>query len=148
MRLKFFLYFVLSFSLLISCNQEEIKMNLTKNKYPDRVKNAVIYEVNIRQYTEEGTLKDFEQHLARLEKLGVDILWLMPISPVGELNRKGSLGSYYSISNYTEINPEFGTKEDFKNLVKSAHKRGMLVIIDWVANHTSFDNIWAKEHPD
>ena len=80
--------------------------------------------------------------------MGIDILWLMPINPIGKLNRKGSLGSYYSISDYNKVNPEFGTLNDFKNLVNEAHKLGMKVIVDWVANHTSWDNVWTKTHPE
>ena len=111
-------------------------------------RNAVIYEVNVRQYTPEGTFAALEQHLPRLERLGVDILWLMPVQPIGKLNRKGSLGSYYSISNYTAVNPEFGTEADFKHFVAAAHRQGLKVVLDWVANHTSFDNPWTTEHKD
>lgn len=82
------------------------------------------------------------------EDLGVDILWFMPIHPIGELNRKGSLGSYYSVRDYKAVNPEFGTMEDFKNLVNKAHELGFKVILDWVANHTSFDHQWATDHPE
>lgn len=110
--------------------------------------NATIYEVNIRQYTPEGTFKAFEKYLPRIKELGVDILWLMPINPIGEKNRKGTLGSYYSVKDYEEINPEFGTKNDFKTLVDSIHQEGMYVIIDWVANHTAWDNVWVKTHPE
>lgn len=109
---------------------------------------ANIYEVNIRQYTQEGTFKAFAQHLPRLKKMGVDILWLMPIQPIGEKNRKGTLGSYYAVRDYTAVNPEFGTLDDFKALVQQAHGLGMHVIIDWVANHTAFDNPWTKDHSD
>ena len=111
-------------------------------------RNATIYEVNIRQYTPQGTFKAFKQELPRLQKMGVDILWLMPINPLGEKNRKGSLGSYYSVSDYYGINPEYGTKQDFIDLVKKAHELGMKVIVDWVANHTSWDNPLIKKHPD
>jgi len=111
-------------------------------------RHANIYEVNIRQYTPEGTFKAFQQHLGRLQKMGVDILWLMPINPIGKENRKGSLGSYYSVQNYEAVNPNFGTLDDLKVLVKEAHAKGMHVILDWVANHTSWDNVWVAEHPD
>jgi glycosidase len=107
-----------------------------------------IYEVNIRQYTEEGNFKAFEKHLPRLKELGADILWFMPIHPIGEKNRKGTLGSYYSVKDYTAVNPEFGTLDEFKSLVKVIHKMGMYVIIDWVANHTAWDHKWITEHPD
>lgn len=109
---------------------------------------ASIYEVNTRQYTPEGTFKAFQKHLPQIKKLGVEIIWLMPINPIGEKNRKGTLGSYYSVKNYEEVNPEFGTKEDFRNLVNAIHKLGMHVIIDWVANHTAWDNPWVTSHPD
>ncbi len=115
---------------------------------PNWAYNTSIYEVNIRQYTPEGTFKAFQKHLPQIKKLGVGIIWLMPINPIGEKNRKGTLGSYYSVKNYEETNPEFGTKEDFKNLVNEIHKLGMHVIIDWVANHTAWDHPWVKSHPD
>ncbi len=111
-------------------------------------RNANIYEVNLRQYTQEGTIKAFAKHLPRLKKMGVDIIWLMPIQPIGELNRKGTLGSYYAVRDYTAVNPEFGTLEDVRALVKQAHGMGMHVILDWVANHTAWDNAWVKQHND
>ena len=107
-----------------------------------------IYEVNIRQYSVEGTFKAFEKHLPRLKELGADIFWLMPIHPIGEKNRKGNLGSYYSVKNYKEVNPEFGNIDEFKTLVNEIHKMGMYIIIDWVANHTAWDHIWMKDHPE
>jgi glycosidase len=115
---------------------------------PAWAKDAVIYEVNTRQFTKEGTFDAFATHLPRLKELGVDILWFMPIHPIGELNRKGGLGSYYSIKDYKAVNPEFGNFEDFKKLVEQAHDMGFKVILDWVANHTSFDHQWVTEHPD
>jgi glycosidase len=111
-------------------------------------RNANIYEVNVRQYTPEGTLTAFAAHLPRLQKMGVEILWLMPIQPIGKKERKGSLGSYYSISDYTAVNPEFGTLDDVKALVGQAHAAGMKVILDWVANHTAWDHPWATKHKD
>ncbi len=116
--------------------------------YPDWVDQATIYEVNLRQYTPEGTIKAFIPHIDRLADMGIKILWFMPINPIGAKNRKGTLGSYYSVKDYTAINPEFGTLKDFKKLVTECHKRGMEVIIDWVANHTSQDHPWIKQHPD
>jgi glycosidase len=116
--------------------------------HPEWSKNAVIYEVNIRQYTPEGTFSAFSAHLPRLKELGVDILWLMPIHPIGEKNRKGTLGSYYAVKDYFGVNPEFGTMEDFKSLVKQIHDMGMYVILDWVANHSAWDNPLTQEHPD
>ena len=111
-------------------------------------KHATIYEVNIRQYTPEGTFAAFEKHLPRLRQMGVEILWLMPVQPIGALNRKGTLGSYYSIRDYTAINPEFGTLADFRHLVQATHAAGMHLILDWVANHTAFDHPWVQAHPD
>lgn len=111
-------------------------------------RNANIYEVNIRQFTKEGTIKAFSAHLPRLRKMGVEILWIMPVQPIGEKNRKGTLGSYYAVRNYTAVNPEFGTMDDFKAMVAQAHKLGMRVILDWVANHTAWDNNWVTEHDD
>jgi glycosidase len=110
--------------------------------------NATIYEVNIRQFSPEGTFAAFEEHLPRLNDLGIKILWIMPIHPIGEVERKGGLGSYYSVKDYKGINPEFGTMDDFKRLVAKAHDLGMKVIIDWVANHTSHDNHLVFDHPD
>jgi alpha-amylase len=107
-----------------------------------------IYEVNIRQYTPEGTFNAFAKHLDRLKKMGVVALWLMPINPISHIDRKGSLGSYYAVADYTAVNPEFGTLEDFERLVKAAHDRGMIVLIDWVPNHSGADNRWLREHPD
>ena len=108
---------------------------------------ASIYEVNIRQYTVEGTFKAFEKHLPRIKDMGIDIVWLMPITPISQLNKKGNLGSYYACSSYTKINPEFGTTSDFKDLVDTAHTLGMKVIIDWVANHTGSQHEWMQENP-
>lgn len=115
--------------------------------HPEWSKNATIYEVNVRQYTKEGTFNAFAKHLPRLKELGADILWLMPIHPIGELNRKGEMGSYYAVKDYMKVNPEFGTLEDLKSLVKQAHEMGMYVILDWVANHSAWDNPLTKSHP-
>lgn len=111
-------------------------------------KGSNIYEVNIRQYTAEGTFAAFSRHLPRLKDMGVDILWLMPITPISIQTRQGTLGSYYACSSYTAINPEFGELDDFKNLVTKAHQLGLKIIIDWVANHTGWDHHWAAEHPE
>jgi len=110
---------------------------------PSWANSATIYEVNIRQYTEAGTFKAFEANLPRLQKLGVKILWLMPIHPISELKRNGSLGSPYAVANYKGINPEFGNEADFKSLVTKAHALGFKVILDWVANHSGWDNPWT-----
>jgi glycosidase len=109
-----------------------------------------IYEVNVRQYTPEGTFSAFEKHLPRLKEMGVDIIWFMPITPIGIKGRKmtaADLGSYYAVRNYKAVNPEFGTLEDFQNLVKKAHRMGFKVITDWVANHSAIDNEWVSSHP-
>lgn len=146
------LLIIISLGLFASCqNQQKSVINeaaveLTKN--PDWAKDAIIYEVNTRQYTEAGTFEAFQEHLPRLKALGVDILWFMPIHPIGEEKRKGTLGSYYSIRDYKAVNPEFGDLEAFKTLVDKAHEMGFKVILDWVANHTSFDHDWVTTHPD
>lgn len=117
-------------------------------KVPTWLNTAVIYEVNIRQYTPEGTIAAFTEHLPRLRKMGIRVLWLMPIYPVSFVKRKGPLGSYYAISSYTEVNPEFGTKRDLRELIERAHSYGMKIILDWVPNHTGWDHSWIASHPD
>jgi len=151
-KLLFSILFVMGLSsLFFSCSQSWPEYHAKAEnglKHPEWSKNAVIYEVNIRQYSEEGTFAAVTSSLERLKTLGVDILWLMPVHPISELNRKGTLGSYYSVQDYTGLNPEFGTAEDFQALVDSAHALGMKVILDWVANHTGWDHAWITEHPD
>ncbi|MDP4212742.1 MAG: alpha-amylase family glycosyl hydrolase [Bacteroidota bacterium] len=107
-----------------------------------------IYEVNLRQYTPEGTFRAFENHLPRLRDMGIEILWFMPITPISQKGRLGSLGSYYACSDYCKTNPEFGSPDDFKSLVQKAHRLGFKVLIDWVANHTGLDHRWTTEHPE
>jgi len=119
-------------------------MNCSK----DWIYNTNIYEVNLRQYTKEGTFNAFAQHLPRLKEMGVKTLWFMPITPISKKEMKGTLGSYYACSDYTSINPEFGTLQDFKNLVEYAHRLEFKLIIDWVANHTGWDHVWTKTHPE
>ncbi|WP_394175098.1 alpha-amylase family glycosyl hydrolase [Thalassotalea litorea] len=116
-------------------------------EHPSWSINASIYEVNVRQYTKQGTFQAFSTHLPRLKKLGVKILWIMPIHPIGEVNRKGSLGSPYAIRDHLAINPELGSEQDFKRLVDDIHNLGMRVIIDWVANHSAWDNALSQSHP-
>lgn len=111
-------------------------------------KDAVIYEVNVRQYTKEGTFNAFSEHLQTLKDMGINTLWFMPIHPISVTKRSGTLGSYYSITDYREVNPEFGTAEDFKALVDKAHDMGFKIMLDWVANHTGWDCTWIKDHPD
>ncbi len=116
--------------------------------HPEWSRNLSIYEANIRQYTPEGTFAAFEEYLPQLKDMGVGIIWLMPIHPIGVKNRKGTLGSYYSVKDYRAVNPEFGTLEDFRHLVNRIHELGMVVIIDWVANHTAWDHPWTQSHPE
>jgi glycosidase len=110
-------------------------------------RDAVIYEVNVRQYTPEGTFTALERHLPRLKALGVDMLWLMPVQPIGRKNRKGELGSYYAIADYRGINPEFGTRADAQRFIDAAHRQGLRVILDWVPNHTAYDHPWVRRTP-
>lgn len=128
--------------LLHSCRRRQFK------SHPSWSLDAVIYELNVRQFTKEGTFRAAQDHFERLSRLGVTILWVMPIFPIGKERRKGSLGSYYSISDFGSINEEFGNFDDFKEFVQVAHKQGIKVIIDWVTNHTSRDARWTFEHPD
>lgn len=145
-------YFLLfSFSLNIMAQQTDHRYQPKKYveiQNPEWVKNATIYELNIRQFSPEGTFKAVEKQLPRLKKMGIDIIWLMPVQPIGVKNRKGTLGSYYSVKDYLDVNPEFGSKKDFQDLVNAIHKEGMYVILDWVANHSSWDNDLVKKHPD
>ena len=117
-------------------------------EHPDWAKDAVLYQINTRQFTPEGTFRAAERELPRLKALGVDVLWLMPIHPIGEQNRKGTLGSPYSAKDYYGVNPEFGTPEDLKHFIDAAHAQGFKVILDWVANHTAWDNPLRTAHPD
>ncbi|WGD35476.1 alpha-amylase family glycosyl hydrolase [Olleya sp. YS] len=128
---------------------------------------AVIYEANIRQYSPEGTFEQFTKDIPQLKQLGVKVIWLMPVFPISETKRKATggadskfatdfpedeqakyLGSYYAVSDFTKINPEFGTIEDFRSLIKTAHDNGIYVILDWVPNHTGWDHEWLKTNPD
>lgn len=143
MKIRNLFLFAILGTFLASCHTEQ------KAQSPEVwSKNAVIYEVNVRQYTVEGTFNAFANRLPQLKELGVDVLWFMPIYPISKEARKGTLGSYYSVQDYKGINPEFGKAEDFKALVQKAHEMGFKVILDWVANHTGRDHIWMKQHPD
>jgi glycosidase len=117
-------------------------------EHPEWTRDAAIYQINLRQFTPEGTFSAAEAHLPRLKALGVDILWLMPIHPIGEKNRKGTLGSPYSVRDYYGVNPEFGDLQDLKSFVARAHELDLYVILDWVANHTAWDNPLVEQHPD
>ncbi|MDR7332918.1 alpha-amylase family glycosyl hydrolase [Roseateles asaccharophilus] len=117
-------------------------------QHPAWARSATLYQINTRQFTPEGTFKAAEAQLPRLQQLGVDILWLMPIHPIGEKHRKGSLGSPYAVKDYLAVNPEFGTLAEFKSFVATAHRLGLKVILDWVGNHTAWDNVLVTKHPD
>ncbi len=119
-----------------------------KIKHPEWSKNATIYQLNTRQFSVSGTFKAAQLQLPRLKNLGIDIIWLMPVHPIGEKNRKGTLGSPYAVKDYFGVNPEFGNLQDLKNFVNAAHEQGMYVILDWVANHTAWDNVLVDQHPD
>lgn len=138
--------------ILAACKQRkpegEVKPFTSQVVHPEWSKKSVLYEVNLRQFTEDGTFSAFAIHLPRLKKLGVDVLWFMPIHPIGLENRKGELGSYYSVKDYKDVNPEHGTLEDFKDMLKQSHEMGFHVLLDWVPNHTAWDHPWAGEHPD
>ncbi len=152
-------------SIVLACTgTREIKERPVVN-HLEWTRDAVIYEVNIRQYSPEGTFGAFQEDLPRLKELGIDILWLMPVFPIGELNRKATqtvlteevedslerakyLGSYYSTRDYLSVNPEFGTLQDFKSLVDEIHKLGMYVILDIAVNHTAWDHEWVENHPE
>jgi glycosidase len=128
--------------------KKELKPFTSDVTHPEWSKNAILYEVNVRQFTDEGTFTAFAGHLPRLKNLGVDVLWFMPSFPIGEVNRKGELGSYYSVKDFKGVNPEFGTLDDLKMVIDSAHKLGMYVMLDWVPNHTSWDNQLTVDHPE
>ena len=112
------------------------------------IASGVIYEANIRQYSKEGTFNAFTRDIPVLRDLGIKIIWLMPVNPISTTKSKGPLGSYYAVSDYKKVNPEFGTEEDFRDLVEKAHDLGIYIILDWVPGHTGWDHIWIKEHPE
>ena len=137
--------------IMVSCRQkpqEPATQVIEKPRVPDWHKNAVIYEVNLRHYLKDNTFKAFESQIPRLKEMGIDLLWFMPVNPISVKNRKGELGSPYSVADYYNTNPEYGTLEDFKHMVQAIHDAGMYIIIDWVPNHTGWDNPWITEHPD
>ncbi len=152
MPTKHFLPVLFLLTLFASCNNKTSESNVTDtaktNGHPSWIMQGNIYEVNVRQYTAEGTFSAFAKHLDRLKEMGVQTLWFMPINPISKIDRKGSLGSYYAVSNYTAINPEFGNMEDWKSLVNLSHTKGFKVIIDWVPSHTGADHPWLLENPD
>src|SRR5580704_15467445 len=149
---KFTGFLLLHFSIISlgfsQSSKPATQKDISVDGHPAWIIRGNIYEVNIRQYTPEGTLKAFAKHLDRLKAMGVQTLWFMPLNLISKVDRKGSLGSYYAVSDYTALNPEYGTLADFKQTVQLIHNRGMKVIIDWVPNHTGADNRWLTEHPD
>lgn len=145
----YILILILTFSLACCRSNKWSNLDASQiNGYPAWMMQGNIYEVNVRQYTPEGTFNAFAKHLDRLKAMGVETIWFMPINPISKLDRKGTLGSYYAVSDYTAINPEFGTFDDFKKLVQAIHDKGMKVLIDWVPNHTGADHRWITEHPE
>jgi len=146
---KSFILFLLS-SIIFSCKVVKpiIVSEAKPAVHPEWMMQGNIYEVNVRQYTPEGTFRAFAKHLDRLKEMGVQTLWFMPLNPISKVDRKGVLGSYYAVSDYTAINPEYGSIDDWKQLVKTIHDKGMKVLIDWVPNHTGADHSWLKTHPD
>jgi alpha-amylase len=155
MRKIFFPPAVFSYFFFISCQADKVVAsgsaagNATiEDGHPAWIMQGNIYEVNVRQYTPEGTFGAFENNLERLKEMGAQTLWFMPINPISVKDRKGKLGSYYAVSNYRGINPEYGNLNDWKHLVNKAHELGFKVIIDWVPNHTGGDHPWLITHPD
>jgi glycosidase len=148
-------FFFFCFVLVYACKNQTGTLPATSNSeeswnydLPEWADNANIFEVNLRQHTVEGTFKAFTKDIPRLKKMKVEILWLMPIFPISETRKKGKLGSYYAVSDFRKVNPEFGTMDDFKDLLSVAHAHEMKVILDWVPNHTGWDHVWITEHPD
>ena len=167
--MKKILLSVVLLSTLISCKKESAETTASQIAafQPEMEENSVIYEVNIRQYSPEGTFNAFTKDIPQLKELGIKIIWVMPIFPISETKRKATggdnskfasempkeeqskyLGSYYAVSDFKKVNPEFGTIEDFRNMVKTAHENGIYVILDWVPNHTGWDHVWIKQHPE
>src|ERR1043165_2782570 len=149
MKNSFLLLAIISAILFSSCRQskKETESKVATATVP-HVEDIVMYEIFVRNFTAEGTFNSIIPQLDRIKSLGANVIWLMPIQPLGKENHKGTYGSPYSIQNYTEVNPDFGTKADFKKLVDSVHAKGMWIIIDEVANHTAWDISWVKDHPD
>ena len=169
--MKKLLFTTILLSAIISCRKESAEKSNSTPQITEITteieENAVIYEVNIRQYSEEGTFNAFTKDIPQLKEMGIKILWVMPIFPISQTKRKATggddskfasempkeeqskyLGSYYAVSDFKNVNPEFGTIEDFRNLVKTAHENGIYVILDWVPNHTGWDHVWIKQHPE
>ncbi len=155
--MKKILFSICAILVVLSCGQNQNKKaaeqehaQQPQEKVQQPLSNSVVYEMNVRQYTPEGTFAAAQKELPRLAEMGVDILWLMPIYPIGIEGRKmgpEDLGSYYAVRNYCDVNPEFGTLADFDNFLAEAHKLGLRVVLDWVANHTSPDAVWVTGKP-
>ena len=146
-------FYLLIIVIFVACDQNTTFLKAAEGKtqavtFPEKIASTTIYEVNIRQHTPEGTINAFIEDLPRLKELGIGMLWIMPIHPIGIKNRKEPLGSYYSIRDYKAVNEEFGTVDDFKNLVDRTHELGMYIILDWVPNHSAWDHPWITAHPD
>ena len=167
--MKKLLFTTILLSAIISCKKESAEKSNSTPQITEITteieENAVLYEVNIRQYSEEGTFNAFTKDIPQLKEMGIKIIWVMPIFPISQTKRKATggddskfasempkeeqskyLGSYYAVSDFKKVNPEFGTIEDFRNLVKTAHENGIYVILDWVPNHTGWDHVWIKQH--
>ena len=140
--MKKILLFAIAALSLVGCAKKEC----CAHRHPCWAYSSTIYELNTRQATEEGTFAAAEALLPDLRENAIDIIWVMPCQPIGELTRKGTLGSYYSIKDYCAINPEFGTRADFEHFLKAAHDLGFKVILDWVANHTAPDSKWTENY--
>lgn len=146
---RIFLFIAIVVMAVAACQVKETTLQpVASGAHPAWIMQGNIYEVNVRQFTPEGTLDAFSKHLDRLKEMGVQTLWFMPLNPISKKERKGTLGSYYAVASFTSVNPEFGTMEDWKELVYEIHKRDMKVIIDWVPNHTGADHAWITSHPE
>ena len=170
--MKYLLSLILISITLFACNSEKKEIEKNEATSISQIANsdletAVIYEANIRQYSPQGTFQEFTKDIPEIKRLGVKVIWLMPIFPISKTKRKATgganskfasdfpieeqskyLGSYYAVSDFTKINPEFGTIEDFRELVKTAHKNGIYIILDWVPNHTGWDHSWLQSNKD
>ena len=173
--MKKIIFAIFGFMLIMACKEENKTEGISQQKISQEIQpisdaileTAVIYEANIRQYSPSGHFDAFTKDIPQLKELGVKVIWLMPIFPISETKRKATggddskfasdfpeaeqskyLGSYYAVTDFTKINPEFGTIEDFRNLIKTAHENGIYVILDWVPNHTGWDHPWIKNNPD
>ena len=147
---KIFVIILISL-IVIQCNSPKPEArgpNIYKPISDQILATGVIYEANIRQYSSEGTFNAFTKDLSKIKELGVNVIWLMPTYPISSTKSKGPLGSYYAISDYKGVNPEFGSLKDLKNLIYKAHQLDMYVIFDWVPGHTGWDHIWIKDHPE